>query len=52
MIRVLARHPMLVVLFVLVATALGTAYGVAVSTTPQDQNDSLATIALRVEGMT
>ena len=36
----------------LIAIALGVAHGVAVSAAAQDRQDGIATIALRVEGMT
>lgn len=52
MIRVPAWRLTSVALFVFIAIAFGAAHGVAVSAATQDQNDSLATIALRVEGMT
>lgn len=52
MIRVPARHLTSVALFVFIAIALGAAHGAAVFAAAQDQNDGIATIALRVEGMT
>ena len=52
MVRVPTWHLTSVALFVFIAIALGAAHRVAVSAAALDRNDSIVTIALRVEGMT
>lgn len=52
MIRVTEWRLTSVALFVFIAIALGAAHDVAASAAAQDENDKIATIALRVEGMT